>query len=88
MAVDHVGGRLAGLAARPSISQVCHYAVTDDSDFIIDRDEKNPRVWFVSACSGHGFKHAAAIGEAVAQSIVEEPVSVDLAPFRMARRFT
>ena len=39
----------------------------------------------VSACSGHGFKHSAGIGEAVAQHLVEGRAQVDLAPFTLAR---
>jgi len=38
-----------------------------------------------SACSGHGFKFAPAIGDALADlALGNEPV-VDLAPFRLAR---
>ena len=87
MASDHVDGRLAGLARWPAASEVCHYAVTDDNDFIVDRDRDDPRVWLVSACSGHGFKHAAAVGEAIAQSIAGESSSLSLEPFS-ASRFT
>jgi sarcosine oxidase len=37
----------------------------------------------VSACSGHGFKHSPAIGEAVAQVIADGVSDIDLSPFRM-----
>jgi sarcosine oxidase len=36
----------------------------------------------VSACSGHGFKHSPAVGEAVAQWMMGEPPQLDLTPFR------
>ena len=39
----------------------------------------------VSACSGHGFKHSAGIGEAVAQRLAEGRAQVDLAPFTLSR---
>jgi sarcosine oxidase len=42
-------------------------------------------VIFVSACSGHAFKHSAAIGEALAQWLVEGKSRLDLNPFRLAR---
>jgi sarcosine oxidase len=82
MALLHVRGRLAGLGPAPRRSQVCHYAVTPDSDFLIDRDGL---VQTVSACSGHGFKHAAAVGEAVAQAAVGETPALDLSPFAAGR---
>lgn len=84
MAAEHVRGRVAGVAGAPSRSEACHYAVTDDQDFIVDHDDDD-RIWFMSACSGHGFKHAAALGEAVAQAVASETVAIDLAPFSAAR---
>lgn len=39
----------------------------------------------VSACSGHGFKHSAGIGEAVAQMLCDGRSEIDLQPFRLAR---
>ena len=41
----------------------------------------------VSACSGHGFKHSAAIGEAVAETVLTGRSAIDLAPFGL-HRFT
>lgn len=79
----HVNGRLAGLSDVPVRSASCHYAVTPDNDFLIIRDEA---VTAVSACSGHGFKHASAVGEAVALSALGERCDLDLSSFG-ARRF-
>ena len=44
----------------------CLYTVTPDLHFLIDRHPRNERVLVVPPCSGHGFKHSAGIGEAVA----------------------
>lgn len=44
----------------------CLYTATPDSNFWIGPHPDLPGVTVVSACSGHGFKHAAAVGEAVA----------------------
>jgi len=38
-----------------------------------------------SPCSGHGFKHSAALGEAVAQRVLHGASDVDLHPFRLDR---
>jgi len=36
----------------------------------------------MSPCSGHGFKHSTALGEAVAQRIATGASDLDLEPFR------
>lgn len=43
------------------------------------------RVLAVSACSGHGFKHSAALGEALAERIVEGESKIALDAFAPAR---
>ena len=85
MFADHVEGRLAGATSRVVGTAACVYTVTPDRGFIIDRHPALDRVTVVSACSGHGFKHSAGIGEAVAQQLVEGRSRVDLAPFTVAR---
>jgi sarcosine oxidase len=65
---DHLAGRLAG-PIRGLRSAGCRYAVTPDGHFVIDRLPDARRVIAVSACSGHGFKHAPAIGELVAATV-------------------
>jgi sarcosine oxidase len=47
----------------------CLYTNTPDEDFVIDRHPNEARIVLVSACSGHGFKFASAIGEAVAKMV-------------------
>jgi sarcosine oxidase len=60
----------------------CLYTSTRGSRFIVDRHPSHPNVTIVSACSGHGFKHSAAIGEAVAETIATGRTATALAPFR------
>ncbi|ALM85615.1 N-methyl-L-tryptophan oxidase [Bordetella sp. N] len=81
----NVRGRLAGVTARVAKAAACLYTVTPDRRFIIDRHPEHDRITVISACSGHGFKHSAGIGEAVAQQVVESRSDIDLAPFSMAR---
>jgi sarcosine oxidase len=45
----------------------CMYTATPDFQFRIGPQGDRPNVVVVSACSGHGFKHSAAIGETAAQ---------------------
>jgi monomeric sarcosine oxidase len=47
-------------------SAVCLYAVTPDTDFIVDRHPAVDRVALGAGFSGHGFKFAPAIGELLA----------------------
>ena len=50
---------------RRRLAKVCMYTNSPDAHFIIDRVQGAPVV-YASACSGHGFKFAAAIGELLA----------------------
>jgi monomeric sarcosine oxidase len=65
-------------------SAVCLYSVTPDTDFIIDRDPRSPRVAFGAGFSGHGFKFAPAIGELLAELIVD-PQTAPPPRFRLSR---
>lgn len=77
---------LPDLGPRSVRTATCLYTRVPRSRFIIDRDPRSERVLFASACSGHGFKHSAALGEALADELTAgEARHVDLSPFRLAR---
>ncbi|MCO7572606.1 N-methyl-L-tryptophan oxidase [Pseudomonas chlororaphis] len=80
-----VAPHIAGLAPELVKASVCAYTVTPDSGFIIDRHPHLDHVTVVSACSGHGFKHSAAIGEALAQLQVDGRSEIDLESFSLQR---
>lgn len=61
----------------------CLYTATPDFRFLIDRHPQMNRVLVASPCSGHGFKHSAAIGEALAQWIVDGHPAIDLSHFAL-----
>ena len=63
----------------------CHYTLTNDEDFILDRHPDDPRIVLVSPCSGHGFKFGALFGTAVADLVAGQAPEIDLAPFALAR---
>jgi sarcosine oxidase len=81
----HVEGRLAGVTPRVAQAAACLYTVTPDRRFIIDWHPEQDRVYVISACSGHGFKHSAGIGNAVADMMTEGRSAIDLAPFSVSR---
>ncbi len=66
-------------------SAVCLYTVTADSGFVLDWFPSSQRVLLCSPCSGHGFKHSAAIGEAVAQLVTDRKTTLDLSPMNLQR---
>ena len=61
----------------------CLYTCTRGSRFVIDRHPEHEPVLIVSPCSGHGFKHSPAIGEAVAQWVTAGCPELDLERFRL-----
>jgi sarcosine oxidase len=63
----------------------CLYTATPDFHFVVDRHPRMPNVIVASPCSGHGFKHSAAVGEALAELVVDGKSAIDLAPFSFAR---
>jgi sarcosine oxidase len=73
------------LRARCVKTVPCLYAQTPDFHFLIDRHPSMDRVIVASPCSGHGFKHSAAIGEALAQWVLDGRASLDLTPFASTR---
>ncbi len=81
----HVEGRIEGLPPDWLRSKACVYTTAPESRFIIGRDPERERVTVVSACSGHGFKHSAAIGEAAASLALTGVTPAVLAPFDPSR---
>ncbi len=78
---EYVAPYFPGLDRDCVRSSVCLYTSVPDSRFVIDRLPGHSRIIVASPCSGHGFKHSAAIGEAVAQMALGEP-HMDLLAFR------
>ena len=56
--------RLPGVAPEPVGAETCLYTTTADESFLLER---RGRVVVGSACSGHGFKFAPAVGERLAR---------------------
>ena len=56
-----------------------------DAKFVVDKFPVADNILFASACSGHGFKHSAALGEALALQATGQPLPIDLAAFSLNR---
>jgi sarcosine oxidase len=52
---------------------------------VIDYHPSYKNVIVASPCSGHGFKHSAAIGEVLAQLVTKGSSEIDLSKFSFAR---
>lgn len=70
---EYVGFRFPALKKAPLIeTRVCQYEQTPDSHFIVDRHPANENMWILGGGSGHGFKHGPAIGEMMAELILND----------------
>ncbi|MCP3711201.1 N-methyl-L-tryptophan oxidase [Paraburkholderia sp. CNPSo 3274] len=67
------------------VGRACEYDMTPDEHFIIDRVPTCPNVHIATGFSGHGFKFASAIGEALAERITQGESRIDLAMFARKR---
>ena len=77
--------RLTGLRDNLIRAEVCLYTVTPDEHFVIDFHPESERAVIASPCSGHGFKHSAAVGEALAQLALDGKTEFDISAFRLDR---
>ena len=82
---EYIAPRLPDVSSHCLRTATCLYTVTPDAKFVIDYADANQNVLFASACSGHGFKHSPAVGEALAQRALGLPTRVDLSPFAIHR---
>jgi sarcosine oxidase len=82
---DLVLPHLPWVGARCIKAAACLYTATPDFHFVIDRHPRLAHVIVASPCSGHGFKHSAAVGEALAALALEGASPWDLAPFALGR---
>ncbi len=79
----HIRGRLRNVLSRSVSDATCLYTSTVDGRFVIGRHRDSSAVTLVSACSGHGFKHSAAIGEAIAEALLGGTPRVSLSEFEL-----
>jgi sarcosine oxidase len=82
---DLVAPFVKGVAARCVKVVSCLYTVTPDFGFVIDHHPDSDRVLILAPCSGHGFKHSPAIGEAAAAWAVDGAAPFGIDAFRFAR---
>lgn len=74
-----------GLVPRARHATGCMITLTPDERFVIDQLPAQPDVVALAACSGHGFKTSAAVGELGVQLALGEPPCIDPRPFSSSR---
>jgi len=68
---EFLARRFPALASAPLLgAEVCQYENTSNGDFVIDRHPAFDNAWIAGGGSGHGFKHGPAIGEHVADLVL------------------
>ena len=82
---SYVAPFLPELGAGCTRASTCFYTVTPDFGFVLDRHPASERIIIASCCSGHGFKHSVALGEATAELIVDGQSRIDLSSFALTR---
>ena len=81
----YITKHLPGVSDRCIKAVSCLYTVTPDSKFVIGTHPEYPQIIIASPCSGHGFKHSAAIGEALSELAVTGESQFDLSAFKIDR---
>ncbi|CAM3387367.1 sarcosine oxidase [Pseudomonas gessardii] len=76
---------LPDLERLPARAKNCFYTMSKDESFLIGASTKLNSVYFASACSGHGFKFATAIGDALAHLVNGQDPSVSISEFSPTR---
>lgn len=78
---DLVAPHFPGIGPRCVKAVACLYTATPDFHFVMDRHPSRRNVVIASPCSGHGFKHSAAVGEILAQTLAGERAIIDASTF-------
>jgi sarcosine oxidase len=81
----YVKNRIAGVSRKCVKTATCLYTTMPKAKFLIDYLPENERVIVASPCSGHGFKHSAAIGEILADLVVDGESKIDISAFSFER---
>ena len=77
----YVENRIFGVSKKCVKTATCLYTVMPKARFLIDYLPENERVIIASPCSGHGFKHSAAIGEVLAELAIDGKSKIDISAF-------
>jgi sarcosine oxidase len=84
--VPSLAGPAPGEMKRVIRAQTCLYTMTPDEHFIIDQHPHYENVYFAAGFSGHGFKFAPVVAEALADLAMEGKTPLPIDFLRLAER--
>ena len=64
---NFLGDHLPGVSRECTQMQVCMYTMSPDDHFVLDLHPTHPQIALAAGLSGHGFKFACVLGEALAE---------------------
>ena len=76
---------MPGVSMQLTGHAACMYTLTPDQDFVLDRHPKHAQVVFVAGLSGHGFKFAPVLGQALAELAVDGTTNLPIGFLAAAR---
>jgi len=80
-----LSAHLPDVSRRCTQHAVCFYTVTPDEHFIVDRHPEHDQVVFAAGLSGHGFKFAPVLGEALADLALDGGTRLPIGFLRLGR---
>lgn len=81
MYTQYIAPHLPDVSNKCLRAEACLYTLAPDWRFLIDHHPNDRDVIIASPCSGHGFKHSAAIGEVIADMATNTAPAVDISEF-------
>lgn len=82
---DIVKSIFPSLECLPALAKNCFYTMSLDESFLIGKSKTLWSTYFASACSGHGYKFAPSIGDALANMAVGQQPCLSLSEFSSER---
>ncbi len=76
---------LPGVSFQPIAHAVCLYTLSPDEHFVIDHHPRLAQVVFAAGLSGHGFKFASVLGQALAEMALEGGTHLPIAFLGLGR---
>jgi sarcosine oxidase len=83
--LPRLAGRLPAALQRVKQMKTCLYVMSHDEHFFVDRHPEWPGLVFAAGFSGHGFKFAPAIGEALAELAIDGTTNLPIGFLSTAR---
>lgn len=80
-----VADHLRGVTATVVRTAICFYANAADGHFIVGTLPASPWLTIIGACSGHGFKFAAGLGDIAADLALDGTTAADISEFSPVR---